>query len=79
MRIVTQLIEAADSTHVWADQFDESSSDPLALQDVVAAKIVGTIAGERGQILRADYRAPSAICASAAGRTYDTPRRIDIQ
>jgi len=56
MRIAAPLIEAADSEHVWADRFDESSSDPLALQDVVAAKIVGTIAGERGQILRADYQ-----------------------
>jgi TolB-like protein/class 3 adenylate cyclase/Tfp pilus assembly protein PilF len=55
IRIVAQLIDATSGKHVWADRFDESGSDPLALQDAVTAKIVVTIAGQHGQILRADY------------------------
>jgi adenylate cyclase len=56
IRIVAQLIDATDGKHVWADRFDESGSDPLALQDAVTAKIVVTIAGQHGQILHANYQ-----------------------
>jgi adenylate cyclase len=56
IRIVAQLIDATDGKHVWADRFDESGSDPLALQDAVTEKIVVTVAGQNGQILHADYQ-----------------------
>jgi adenylate cyclase len=56
IRIVAQLIDASNGKHVWADRFDESGSDPLALQDAVTAKIVVTVAGQHGQVLRADYQ-----------------------
>jgi TolB-like protein/class 3 adenylate cyclase/tetratricopeptide (TPR) repeat protein len=56
VRIVAQLIDATNDKHVWADRFDESGSDPLALQDAVIEKIVVTIAGQHGQILHADYQ-----------------------
>jgi TolB-like protein/class 3 adenylate cyclase/Tfp pilus assembly protein PilF len=56
MRIVAQLIDTNSGQHVWADRFDESGADPLALQDAVTAKIVSTIAGDHGQIHLADYQ-----------------------
>lgn len=43
MRIVAQLVNATDGTHVWADRFDKAGSDPLALQDEVTAKIIGSL------------------------------------
>ena len=55
IRIVAQLIDASDGIHVWADRFDKSGNDPLALQDEVTTRIVATLAGESGQIKKADY------------------------
>ena len=56
MRIVAQLIDTSDGKHVWAERFDESGSDPFALQDAVTAKIIAAIAGENGEIRYAEYR-----------------------
>ncbi len=56
MRIVAQLIDTSDGKHVWAERFDESGSDPFALQDAVTAKIIAAIAGENGEIRHAEYR-----------------------
>jgi hypothetical protein len=56
MRIVVQLVNAADGKHVWAERLDKTGTDPLALQDEVATKIVNTLTGERGQIGMADYQ-----------------------
>ncbi|MGE0116454.1 MAG: adenylate/guanylate cyclase domain-containing protein [Dongiaceae bacterium] len=56
VRIVAQLIDADTGQHVWADRYDKAGSDPWALQDDVTAKIVSSIAGERGQVRRAEYK-----------------------
>ncbi len=56
MRIAAQLVNAGDGKHVWAERFDKSGPDPLALQDEVTAKIVATLAGEHGQVRLADYQ-----------------------
>ncbi|TIL44599.1 adenylate/guanylate cyclase domain-containing protein [Mesorhizobium sp.] len=56
VRIVAQLINAKTGEHVWADRFDEAGSDPMALQDAVTGKIVGAIAGDKGQVKQAAYR-----------------------
>ncbi len=57
-RIVAQLIDAMSGEHAWAERFDRSGTDPWSLQDEVAGKIVGSLAGERGMIRHADYRKP---------------------
>jgi TolB-like protein/Tfp pilus assembly protein PilF len=56
MRIVAQLTDTSDGKHVWAERFDKSGADPLAIQDEMTAKIVTTLTGEYGQIRRADYQ-----------------------
>jgi adenylate cyclase len=56
VRIVAQLIDAKIGNHVWAERFDRTGTDPLALQDEVTGKIVATLAGYSGAIRRAAYR-----------------------
>lgn len=57
MRITAQLIDAVSGRHLWAERCDETGADPLALQDEVAGRVVGALTGERGLILRSEYRA----------------------
>jgi TolB-like protein/class 3 adenylate cyclase len=56
VRITAQLIDGATGHHVWAERFDETGEDVFTLQDEVTTKIIGSIAGERGQIRQAGYR-----------------------
>ena len=55
IRIVAQLIDTETGKHVWADRYDKSGTDPLALQDEVTGKIVDAIAADSGQIKRSQY------------------------
>jgi adenylate cyclase len=43
VRITGQLIDAATSTHLWADRFDGSLEDVFDLQDRVASSVAGVI------------------------------------
>jgi hypothetical protein len=43
VRIATQLIDALDGAHLWADHFDGSLEDVLGLQEDVAIKVAGII------------------------------------
>ncbi|WFU50774.1 adenylate/guanylate cyclase domain-containing protein [Sinorhizobium terangae] len=52
VRIVAQLINTRTGVHVWAERFDQSGNNPMALQDAVTEKIVGALASETGQIKR---------------------------
>jgi adenylate cyclase len=56
VRIVAQLVDAKTGEHVWAERFDKTGTDPWALQDEVTGKIIVALAGERGQMKRAQYR-----------------------
>jgi adenylate cyclase len=56
VRIVAQLIDTKTGEHVWADRFDQSGSDPWALQDGVTSKIIGALAGEKGKVKQAQYK-----------------------
>ena len=56
VRIVAQLIDAKTGEHVWAERFDKTGTDPWALQDEVTGKIIAALAGEKGQLKRAQYR-----------------------
>jgi TolB-like protein/class 3 adenylate cyclase/Flp pilus assembly protein TadD len=56
VRIVAQLIDARTGQHVWAERYDNAGNDPWVLQDEVAAKIVASLGGDRGQVRRAEYK-----------------------
>jgi adenylate cyclase len=43
LRLTVQLIEAATSSHLWADRFDGSLEDVFDFQDRTVASLVGTI------------------------------------
>ncbi|WP_352962006.1 adenylate/guanylate cyclase domain-containing protein [Mesorhizobium sp. M1312] len=55
VRIVAQLVNAKTGAHVWAEKFDQSGDNPMALQDAVTEKIVGALASDTGQIKRSRY------------------------
>jgi tetratricopeptide (TPR) repeat protein len=50
------LVDTKTGEHVWADRFDQTGADPMALQDAVTDKIVSALSGERGQVKLAAYR-----------------------
>ena len=50
VRVTAQLIDASTGEHVWANRYDEEGSDVAVLQDDVANRIYGTVAGLRGEI-----------------------------
>jgi TolB-like protein/DNA-binding winged helix-turn-helix (wHTH) protein len=56
LRVTAQLVEAGTGRHLWAERFDRTGADPLALQDEIAGRVVGALTGERGMIKRAQYR-----------------------
>jgi len=45
VRINAQLIDAADSSHLWADRFDRDLADIFLLQDEVVGTIVSALSG----------------------------------
>ena len=56
VRITAQLIDATADTHMWAERFDEQGTDIFALQDRVAQRIAGTVAGHSGQVREAEWQ-----------------------
>jgi TolB-like protein/DNA-binding winged helix-turn-helix (wHTH) protein len=56
LRIVAQLEDTETGQHVWADRFDRVGADPWALVDEVSGRIIFALAGEKGEIKRAQFR-----------------------
>jgi adenylate cyclase len=56
VRITAQLIDTETGKHVWANRYDRTGKDPLALQDEVTGMIIGAMTGEKGQIKQGQYR-----------------------
>src|SRR5262245_65551828 len=56
LRIVSQLIDAKNNEHVWAERFDRSGIDPWALQDEVTGMSVSELTGDRGALKQAQDR-----------------------
>ncbi len=56
LRIVAQLEDTKTGQHVWADRFDRVGADPWALIDEVSGQIIFALAGEKGEIKRAQFR-----------------------
>jgi TolB-like protein/Flp pilus assembly protein TadD len=46
VRVSLQLIRATDQTHLWADTYERSSSDPLAMQAELGRKVAEALAIE---------------------------------
>lgn len=55
VRVTARLDDTATGHQVWAEQFDETGADPVALADAVADRIVFALGGQRGQLRRAEY------------------------
>lgn len=56
LRIVAQLVDARTGQHMWAERFDQTDTDPWALQDEVTRRIVAALAGSAGSIAMQQYR-----------------------
>ena len=41
VRITSQLIEATNAAHVWAERYDRALDDVFALQDELTISVVG--------------------------------------
>jgi len=54
-RDVAQLIDALDGSHVWAEHFDSTVGDAIAVQDDVIERIVTELAGTGGLIDQRQY------------------------
>jgi TolB-like protein/Flp pilus assembly protein TadD len=75
VRITAQLIDARADKHLWAQNFERSSRDVLALQDELASAIAHEIdvhvtPGEQSRLTRAASVNPAAYDAYLKGRYF---------
>lgn len=82
VRISTQLIQAGDQTHVWAEDYDRPLRDILALQSDVAKAVVRQIRlqltpQETGRLASAPARDPEAYEQYLRGRYFWNKRSPD--
>lgn len=56
LRIGAQLESTATGEHLWAERFERVGPDPWALVDEVSARIINALAGEEGELRRAQFR-----------------------
>ena len=56
VRVTAQLIDARTGENLWADKFDRTGTDPLALQDEAIDRIISTLGGMRGKMYDAEYK-----------------------
>jgi len=52
VRVTAQLIDASTGDHLWANRYDEEGANIAAMQDDVASKLYGTLAGLRGEVMK---------------------------
>ena len=70
MRITAQLFDTATGEALWADRFDGSGANPLAVQADLADRIFQTIAGTRGKVSELEAQAAWRKSAPSLGE-YD--------
>lgn len=56
LRITAQLLDSQTAASVWADRFDETGDDVLALQDAATTRLLHSLIGINGVIVRSDMR-----------------------
>jgi TolB-like protein len=54
IRLIAQLIDSNDGSHIWAERYDRDSNDLFAIQDDVVEKVAATLGGFHGEILRVE-------------------------
>ena len=58
IRVVAQLINTADGSHMWSEKYDRPLTDLFAVQDDIAGKIVGALmphlGGEQAKLASSD-------------------------
>jgi class 3 adenylate cyclase/Tfp pilus assembly protein PilF len=60
VRVTVQLSDAANSTQLWSDQYDDELSDIFAVQERIARRVAGTLASSLQQIaLQQSLRKPT--------------------
>ena len=78
LRIVAQLEDTETGQHVWADRFDQVGTDPWALLDEVSGRIIFALAGEKGEIKRAQFRKAWGKDATSLGEYDYFLRGLDV-
>ncbi len=66
VRVIAQLINAGDGTHLWSQNFDRDLEDIFAVQDEIAAAIAGAL---KVALVRRDAAAPQLNASQI--RAYD--------
>lgn len=56
MRVTAQLVDAATGRNLWAEKFDETDTDILALHDGIVRKIEQSLIGNFGAVRADEYR-----------------------
>ncbi|MBV8187432.1 MAG: adenylate cyclase [Alphaproteobacteria bacterium] len=60
VRVTVQLSDAATSTQLWSEQYDDELSDIFAVQDRIARRVAGTLAANLQQLaLQRSLRKPT--------------------
>ncbi len=67
VRITAQLIDARSGYHLWSETYDRELDDIFAVQDDIAAQIVGALRGKLGLAAAA----PSGAAQAASPEAYD--------
>jgi adenylate cyclase len=79
VRITGQLIDIQTGAHIWADRYDRSLRDIFLVQDEIARKIAGSIAGGPGGTLQAAARQAGESKAGDQLKAYDCVLRVTLQ
>src|SRR5262249_7868229 len=64
VRVTSQLIDAANGSHLWADKYDRELADIFALQDDITNRVIGSVG-------------PQILVAEAARVRRKPPQSID--
>ncbi len=75
MRVTAQLISAADGFHLWAESYDRTGDDLIAIQNDLAIRIVNALetrltSAERGRVARRATAHPAAYALYLQGQYY---------
>jgi len=79
VRVMAQLINAADGFHLWSDRFDREMTDAFAIQEEIAEAIAGTLHRRLAPAapLRADTPNPAAYDAYLRARYHRAQHQPD--
>ena len=79
VRITGQLIDVQTGAHIWAERYDRSQRDIFLVQDEIARKIAGSIAGGPGGMLQMVARQAVESKSEDQLKAYDHVLRATLQ